>query len=102
MGRERRSISAVWIVSAVLATAMGGGCARPSVLPDSTSVAAKLYVSRCSTCHRPYDPRSMTAVMWQIQMPVMETRIARAGLPPLTADERASILDYLTRNAGHE
>jgi hypothetical protein len=76
------------------------GCSRPAELPQKNSPEALLYVNRCGTCHRAYDPRSMTAAMWQIQVDSMASRIARAGMPALTNRERAAILDYLTKNAG--
>jgi hypothetical protein len=31
---------------------------------------------------------------------MMEVKIQAAGMPPLTSDERASIVEYLKRNAG--
>ena len=38
--------------------------------------------------------------MWELKVPLMEPKIRAAGMPPLTADERASILEYLKRYAG--
>ncbi len=43
---------------------------------------------------------SMTAAMWQMQVPMMEQKMRQAGLPELSGDERTTILDYLARNAG--
>lgn len=44
----------------------------------------------------------MTVAMWEVQMKRMEPVITRAGLPPLSASERAQIFAYLQRNAeGH-
>jgi hypothetical protein len=77
------------------------GC-KHSTLPDASSPAAQLYVSRCSNCHAPYDPHELTAAMWDTQVTMMEVKMQTAGLPPLTPDDRASILDYLKRNAGTE
>ncbi|MGH7924063.1 MAG: c-type cytochrome [Candidatus Binatus sp.] len=82
---------------AILAT----GC-NPAQLPDATSPAAQLYVNRCGNCHAPYNPHEMTASMWDTQVTMMETKIQAAGQPALTPDERASILEYLKRNAGSE
>lgn len=83
---------------AAVAAAAGAlsGC-RP--LPQKGTAAEKLYASRCGDCHRPYNPRSLTAAMWAYQFPAMEARMRRAGLPPLSDDQRATILSYLTRNA---
>jgi hypothetical protein len=72
--------------------------ARP--LPEADSDAARTYVQRCGQCHRAYDPRAMTAAMWQTQVELMDTKIRQAGIEPLTVDQRHLILDYLTRNAG--
>ncbi len=40
--------------------------------------------------------------MWETQVTMMEVKMQAAGMPPLTSDERASILEYLKRNAGTE
>ena len=69
-------------------------------LPDATNPAAQLYVSKCGNCHVPYNPHEMTASMWDTQVTMMEVKMQAAGLPPLTSDERESILEYLKRNAG--
>ena len=44
----------------------------------------------------------MTASMWDTQVTMMEVKIQAAGMPPLTSDQRASIVEYLKRNAGTE
>ncbi|HZC46249.1 MAG TPA: hypothetical protein VE243_07220 [Candidatus Acidoferrum sp.] len=77
------------------------GCKRAQ-LPDATSPAAQLYVSRCGNCHVPYNPHEMTAAMWDTQVTMMESKIQAAGQPALTSDQRAAILEYLKRNAGTE
>jgi hypothetical protein len=77
------------------------GC-KPAQLPDATSPAAQLYVSRCGNCHVPYNPHELTASMWDTQVTMMELKIQAAGQPALTSDERNSILDYLKHNAGSE
>jgi hypothetical protein len=74
------------------------GCRAP--LPDAESPAAQLYARRCDNCHRPYNPHGLTAAMWETKVPLMEPKIRAAGMPPLTDDERASILAYLERYAG--
>jgi ribosomal protein L31 len=75
---------------------------KHDILPESGTYAARLYVERCGQCHPAYNPHQMTAAMWQAQVDAMQPRIQQAGLVPLTADERAAILDYLTRNAGSQ
>lgn len=84
----------------IFAVAAIAGCSRP--LPDKGSPAELLYAHRCGSCHRPYNPHSMTAGMWQAQMQAMLGRIAESGQPPLTQAQQREIMDYLTRNAGKE
>jgi len=38
--------------------------------------------------------------MWNTQVTMMEVKMQAAGMPPLTSDDRESIVDYLKRNAG--
>jgi diheme cytochrome c len=85
------------IALAALALA-AAGCSRP--LPEQGSAAERLYSERCGNCHRPYQPRSLTAAMWQAQLAAMRQKIAAAGQPPLTPAQDREILEYLQRNAG--
>jgi hypothetical protein len=85
-------------IIAVLPSAITIGCARD--LPQQDTYAGQLYIRRCSGCHAPYNPRTMTPAMWQVQVDAMEPKMRAAGLQPLTPDQRATIMDYLTRNAG--
>lgn len=87
------------ITIAVLAFA---GCAHRAALPESGSPAATMYQQRCGQCHAPYDPRTMTSAMWAVQVDAMQVKMRQSGVPPLTDDQRQTILDYLTRNAGPE
>jgi hypothetical protein len=77
-------------------------CSRPKPLPEQGSYAEQLYVQRCGNCHRAYAPHSMTAAMWQQQVDVMQGKIAGAGQPALTSEQRVAILNYLQRNAGKD
>ena len=77
---------------------LASGC-KPATLPDPSSPGAQLYVSRCSSCHAPYDPHELTAEMWDTQVTMMEVKMQSAGMPPLSPDDRAAIVDYLKRNA---
>ncbi len=83
-----------------IAAAVAFTACQPRPLPEADSAAARLYVQRCGDCHRPYDPRSMTASMWETQVTLMDGKMREAGIAPLTDDERRAIMDYLTRNAG--
>ncbi|MGD0073870.1 MAG: hypothetical protein ABSD31_05960 [Candidatus Binataceae bacterium] len=68
-------------------------------LPEPESPAAKLYVEKCGTCHAAYNPRSLTAAMWSVQMKSMDIKIRGSGQPPLTEEQYKTLLDYLTRYA---
>jgi Dihaem cytochrome c len=84
-------------ISTMLAIVFAGCTRKP--LPNAYSPQAMLYVERCGQCHAPYYPGSMTADMWQVQVLAMEDKMRQAGLPPLSDEDRAAILDYLSRNA---
>ncbi len=77
------------------------GC-KPQPLPEQDSYAGQLYVRQCGQCHSPYNPHSMTAAMWEIEVPKMEENIRRAGLPALQPEQKQTILDYLHHNAGQQ
>jgi hypothetical protein len=74
------------------------GCSAK--LPEPESAGAKLYAARCNTCHRVFAPSSLKYAMWKIQVDRMQGEIVRRGMPPLTEDERAIVLDYLKRHSG--
>src|ERR1700681_4323983 len=88
------------VALAALSLGAIAGCQQP--LPEQDSYAGQLYLRRCGQCHQPYNPRAMTAAMWEIQVPKMEEKIRQAGLPPLQDAQRQAILDYLARNAGQQ
>ncbi len=76
------------------------GCNQP--LPEQNTAPAHLYAIRCGRCHRAYSPRSLTPAMWQIQLELMQAKMRQSGVPPLTGQERDTIMSYLSRNAAHE
>ena len=76
-----------------------GGCARKP-LPELGSSAEQLYAGRCGSCHRAYQPSTMTSAMWAEQVDAMQLKMAQAGVAQLSEPERCKILDYLQRNAG--
>jgi Dihaem cytochrome c len=92
---------AIILLAAALLAAGAPGCDRKP-LPERGSYAERIYVNRCGKCHVPYNPGAMTAAMWQLQVQMMQDKMSEAGVPPLSERQRAAILDYLTRNAGHE
>ncbi|HEX7410219.1 MAG TPA: hypothetical protein VF515_21570 [Candidatus Binatia bacterium] len=83
-------------LSAVVLAAMAACNAK---LPEPDSPGAKLYAERCDTCHRIYAPGSLTFEMWKFQVERMQGDTVRHGLPPLTAQERDIVLDYLKRHS---
>ena len=68
-------------------------------LPEPESAAAQLYRQRCSTCHRLYAPQLLTAEMWGYMIPRMEQEMLRRRGPPLKAEEKQTILEYLQKHA---
>ena len=44
----------------------------------------------------------MTAAMWAVKVDLMQERMKQTGLPPLTPDERKTILGYLSKHAGQQ
>ena len=44
----------------------------------------------------------MTAPMWAVKVDLMQERMRQTGLAPLTPDERNTILEYLSSNAGQQ
>ncbi len=75
------------------------GCRREP-LPEAESPAAQIYVQDCGTnCHIPYNPHSMTAAMWELEVIRMQEKMRTAG-HPMTPDDERAILEYLLRNAG--
>ena len=76
---------------------LAGACSRP--LPAEGTPEATLYRDRCGTCHSPVMPASMPYATWEMILPRMEQRIASSGRPPMTAEERKTIEDYLKKFA---
>ena len=70
-----------------------------AALPEPDSPAAHLYRQRCSVCHRLYAPQLLTAEMWGYTVSRMEQEMLRRRVPPLKADEKQTILEYLQKHA---
>ena len=91
-----RLVGVTLLSAAALTTS--SGCTKP--LPEEGSPAALVYVEKCGTyCHRPYQPASLKPKMWETMVARMEIEMIRRGMP-FSAKDRATILDYLRRNAG--
>jgi mono/diheme cytochrome c family protein len=85
-------------VTALLAfSSLLAACAN---LPEPESAGARLYTDRCGGCHRLYLPGSLKYDMWKYQVERMQGELRRRGIPPLTAEESATLLDYLERHSG--
>ncbi len=87
------------IVLAAISLAGVAACQKRA-LPERDTYAGQLYAGRCGQCHIAFDPRTMTPAMWQVQIPLMDDKMRAAGIAPLTSEQRDTIMDYLTRNAG--
>ena len=85
-----------WSAAALSAALLAACDAR---LPDPESAGAKLYAARCNGCHRLYAPGVMTAEMWKMTVARMQGELARRGVPPLDAQEQATLLEYLDRHS---
>jgi mono/diheme cytochrome c family protein len=83
------------------ATALLASCQNGKI-PEQDSYAAQLYLNRCGQCHQAYNPSLMTAPMWAVKVDLMQERMKQTGLAPLTPDERKTILEYLSSNAGQQ
>lgn len=83
--------------AAALLCSIAIGCTTE--VPEPETRAAQLYVSRCNGCHRVFLPGTLTAAMWDVQVERMQREMVRRGLPPLTKDERETVLAYLHRHS---
>jgi hypothetical protein len=87
----RQCLGLLWL--AVLA-----GACSPNI-PEPESAGGKLYIQRCNGCHRLFPPGSLKFAMWEMQVERMQGEMVRRGLPPLTAEEKQIVLDYLRRHS---
>lgn len=95
---SRRLARGAAAVGCLLAALVAASCRKS--LPDEGSAEAKLYATRCGTCHAPHLPRALTAAMWKVQVDRMDQKFREARMKPPTAEEKEQILAYLTRHAG--
>jgi len=94
--RAGRSAARAALAIALLASGCNAG------LPEPESPGARLYAARCGGCHRIYAPGLMTTAMWKVTVARMQGELARRGLPTLSVDDQALLLDYLDRHSsGH-
>ena len=62
--------------------------------------AEQLYIGRCSSCHQLPDPAMLKMKQWKLVLATMQLRMQQASLPPLTAEETATIMQYLAAQTG--
>lgn len=55
-----------------------------------------LFESRCALCHQLPEPGALKSGQWQRVIVTMQKRIRQRGMVPLTEDEQAQILAYLS------
>ncbi len=96
---NRAHVPQRWLLAGSVAAVVHllASCNAP--LPEPESAGAKVYASRCNTCHRLYAPSALTYEMWKMKVALMQGEMVRRGLPPLTRDERELLLDYLRRHS---
>ena len=58
------------------------------------------FESRCATCHQLPEPSMLKPKQWQLVLMTMQKRMQQNGLPPLSDEEFAQVLKYLTEQAG--
>lgn len=76
------------------------GCAtQPMQIPDMGSPEAKLFASRCGTCHALPHPERNTATEWTGILTLMEERMKERGAPPLSEQELETLTKYLQTHA---
>lgn len=88
-----------WGVLCVCAVVSAGPGCGPE-LPEAESVAAQVYVQRCSGCHRVYHPGLLTVQMWDFMLTRMDDELRRLGRPPLQGQERETVRAYLHKHSG--
>lgn len=86
------------IILAVFTLLVISGCNIP--LPEADSEVVATYTAKCGVCHPPVHPKKLTKREWKSILKVMEKKVELTGVrEPLSEEERASILAYLTRHS---
>ena len=95
-GRRHGSVS---LRALLFVLALVGNSSCNASLPEPESPAAQLYRQRCAQCHRLYGPSLLTPEMWTFMINRMEQEMSRRGVPPLKAEEKQTILEYLQKHS---
>ncbi len=69
---------------------------NPDDLPDTPEKGAKLFKEACATCHTLPNPAMHTLPVWEYVVAKMQHFQKDMGLPVMTEDEAAAVLEYLT------
>ncbi|MDX8412320.1 MAG: hypothetical protein R8K46_10705 [Mariprofundaceae bacterium] len=83
----------------LLIVVLSGCSGKPTPIPEADMADAKVFVTRCGSCHVAPHPKRLDFTDWQHMLKVMESQMQHRGMKPLAADERQAILGYLGRNA---
>ena len=72
---------------------------KSSLGGDTLSAAYRTFTARCGACHDVPNPRSKRAYAWRSDLRRMSHNQERAGLLPMTPEQRSIVLRYLERHA---
>ena len=62
----------------------------------------QLFETRCATCHQLPEPTMLKLKQWRLVLKTMQKRMQQNGLPPLTEEEFALVLNYLSDRVEHK
>jgi mono/diheme cytochrome c family protein len=62
----------------------------------------QLFETRCAICHQLPEPAMLQLKQWRLVLKTMQNRMQKNGLPPLTEDEFALVLNYLADQIEHK
>lgn len=66
-----------------------------SMLVDSSSDEARLFIKTCSQCHDLPSPASLRPMDWRLVIERMQARIQSRNMTEMTEEEKESIISYL-------
>lgn len=62
----------------------------------------QLFETRCAACHQLPEPTMLKIKQWRLVLATMQKRMQQNGLPPLTEEEFALVLNYLSDRVEHK
>jgi cytochrome c5 len=66
---------------------------------DRSADAKSLFEGRCQMCHQLPEPGMLRPKQWKLILATMQQRMQQAGVPPLTGEETAMILEYIAQQS---